>query len=83
MKAPSDITVQEEWFKTDFVTGGKCDHITLFPHKTDACNQCQTIRIDLDSLEASLRKHKLHKEDAWSIGCQATMKDIEHEMQAL
>ena len=82
LKAPCNTTVAT-WFKEDFNRGSALYHTTLFPHQTDSCSTCCALNTHQNSVEASLRKHRLHVEDQGSLERQAATKELHEEYDAI
>ena len=83
MKAPSDSSVSN-WFAEYFGKAGAVyGHTSLYPQKTDACSFCCEQIEKIQSLDASLRKHRLHTEDAGSLERQAAVRELTQEREQL
>ena len=50
------------WLHEDFGIGSTNGHTTLHPRKTDACDTCVKLQIDIRSVEASIKRH-MQQED--------------------
>jgi len=46
------------WLEEDFGIGSANGHTTLHPRKTDACDACVKFQIDINSVDASIRRHQ-------------------------
>lgn len=77
-----DTTIMR-WFRSEFNIGSQHGHTKLFPHKSDACSRCEELLQDMRSVEASLRKHKLHVEDAGSLQRLTAVRELEVQLQEL
>ena len=53
---PCSTTITE-WFKLDFGTGTP-EHTAIHPHKSDYCAICQSLQLDMSSIDKSLARHK-------------------------
>ena len=72
------------WWTEDFCsTASPYGHTTVFPHVTDACAFCTEHVSRINSIEASLRKHALHTEDAGSLERQKIVAELKMELQGL
>ena len=45
------------WLAEDFGVGSEHGHTVIFPHQTDACATCSSLKVDIQSVEASLKRH--------------------------
>ena len=58
-----------DWFREDFSStsttfedGTEAGHTVIHPQSKDACSQCCKLKTDMNSVQASISRHKHHKE---------------------
>ena len=81
LRAPGGTAVAK-WLAEDFGIGSKLGHTTIFPHQTDACATCSSIKIDLQGLEMSLKRHSQQGGDM-TLERQRTITELKQELAEL
>ena len=81
-KKPVSQQTVADWFYKVFGVGSKHGHTTLHPHSTDACAECQSIAMDIKSLQMSLKRHGQQK-DRGSVERQLEIRQLEVQIAEL
>ena len=81
LRAPGGTAIAK-WLAEDFGIGSELGHTTVFPHQTDACATCSSIKIDVQGLEMSLKRH-LQQGGDMTIERQTTIKELKQELSEL
>ena len=87
LKPPSGSAIVE-WLRDDFGRGSDRGHTVVFPHQTDACAQCSSWKVDIASVEMSLKRHEQQGGDMTLerqqsiLDLKTAVKDLKDELAA-
>jgi len=76
---PRDHQTIENWLREDFGCGSERGHTVLHPHSTDACATCVRFNGDIESLQASIKRHR-QQNDQGSDERQAAIRELQIQL---
>ena len=81
LTAPGGSSIAS-WLAEDFRVGSEQGHTVIFPHQTDACPICSSLKVDIDSVEMSIKRHEQQKDDM-TLERVATIKELTQQVEEL